>query len=132
MGLKEDRQAKKDERLAETAKRKQDSADRRGRTADRQLESDKRTYAHSPNLLATQPSSKGGIHDISTTNVTPENKEGAGTRVNEDAIDSIDPLPTENLDSGGGLPDGYVETAVILCVDGSPVNGQFLFKEDTA
>lgn len=30
---------------------------------------------------------------------------------------------------GGGLPDGYVETDVILCVNGSPVYGQFLFKE---
>ena len=29
---------------------------------------------------------------------------------------------------GGGLPDGYVETDVILCVNGSPVNGKFLFK----
>jgi len=31
---------------------------------------------------------------------------------------------------GGGLPDGYVETDVILCQNGSPVNGKFLFKED--
>lgn len=31
---------------------------------------------------------------------------------------------------GGGLPDGYEETAVILCQNGSPVNGQILFKED--
>ncbi len=31
---------------------------------------------------------------------------------------------------GGGLPNGYVETAVIICVNGSPVSGQFLFKED--
>ena len=30
---------------------------------------------------------------------------------------------------GGGLPDGYVETDVILCVNGSPISGQFLFKE---
>jgi len=30
----------------------------------------------------------------------------------------------------GGLPDGYVETAVTICVNGSPVYGQFLFKED--
>ena len=29
-----------------------------------------------------------------------------------------------------GLPEGYVETAVILCVDGSPVNGSILFNED--
>ena len=29
-----------------------------------------------------------------------------------------------------GLPAGYVETDVILCQDGSPVNGQILFKAE--
>jgi hypothetical protein len=33
--------------------------------------------------------------------------------------------------SGGGLPDGYVETAVTLCQNGSPVTGSILFKPDT-
>lgn len=31
---------------------------------------------------------------------------------------------------GDGLPEGYVETAVILCVDGAPLNGSILFKAD--
>jgi len=31
--------------------------------------------------------------------------------------------------SGGNI-DGYVETSVTLCQNGSPVNGQILFKED--
>ena len=33
-------------------------------------------------------------------------------------------------DSGGGIPEGYIETAVILCQNGSPVNGSILFKAD--
>lgn len=32
--------------------------------------------------------------------------------------------------SGGGIPEGYIETAVILCQNGSPVNGSILFKAD--
>lgn len=31
---------------------------------------------------------------------------------------------------GGGVPEGYAETDIILCVNGSPVNGKILFKED--
>lgn len=31
---------------------------------------------------------------------------------------------------GGGLPDGYVETDFIMCVNGSPVSGKILFKAD--
>ena len=33
--------------------------------------------------------------------------------------------------SGGGVPEGYVETAVTLCQNGSPVTGSILFKPDT-
>ena len=36
-----------------------------------------------------------------------------------------------NGGGGGGVPEGYVETAVVICVNGSPVSGQFLFKENT-
>jgi hypothetical protein len=32
---------------------------------------------------------------------------------------------------GGGVPEGYVETAVTLCQNGSPVTGSILFKPDT-
>ena len=39
--------------------------------------------------------------------------------------------PTNDSAASGGLPDGYVETAVTICANGSPVSGQFLFKQDT-
>lgn len=32
--------------------------------------------------------------------------------------------------AGGGLPEGYEETAVTLCQNGSPVAGSILFKAD--
>jgi len=38
---------------------------------------------------------------------------------------------TGEKSSGGGLPGGYVETAVTLCQNGSPVTGSILFKPDT-
>lgn len=44
--------------------------------------------------------------------------------------------PSENnavleiAEEGGGVPEGYVEQSVILCVSGSPVSGTILFKED--
>lgn len=31
---------------------------------------------------------------------------------------------------GGGLPEGFVEQSIILVVNGEPVNGSILFKED--
>ena len=45
--------------------------------------------------------------------------------------DNDSELVTSGGGGGGGLPDGYVETDVILCVNGSPVNGQILFYETT-
>ena len=68
-----------------------------------------------------------GVYDLNTR--PDDNKEGVDERIQNDGIDRIQSNePTE--ETGGGLPDGYIETDVILCVDGSPVNGQFLFKED--
>jgi len=32
--------------------------------------------------------------------------------------------------SSGGVPEGYEETDIILCENGTPVNGKILFKED--
>jgi hypothetical protein len=37
--------------------------------------------------------------------------------------------PSSDPESSG-VPAGYVETDIILCVNGSPVNGKILFKED--
>ena len=34
------------------------------------------------------------------------------------------------VSSGGGVPDGYVEQDVTLCVNGAGVSGKMLFKED--
>lgn len=39
-------------------------------------------------------------------------------------------LVVEGGEGGEGLPEGYVETSVILCQNGQPVNGTILFKED--
>ncbi len=49
-----------------------------------------------------------------------------GSYIHEIGQDSTD----VEQGGGGGVPDGYVETDVILCQNGSPVNGQILFKED--
>lgn len=42
-------------------------------------------------------------------------------------------ISTEIITTGGsgGLPEGYVETAVTLCQNGSPVTGSILFNPDT-
>lgn len=50
------------------------------------------------------------------------------TIADEHFVDEIKVEPPEG--GSGNLPDGYVETAVILCVNGSPVAGKILFKED--
>lgn len=34
------------------------------------------------------------------------------------------------IESGGGIPEGYEETDVILCVNGTATNGKILFKLD--
>jgi len=61
-----------------------------------------------------------------------DNKQDYESDVQQRGIDQFTaPEATPENTGGGGLPDGYVETAVIICVNGSPVNGQFLFKEDT-
>ena len=60
-----------------------------------------------------------------------DNKQDYESDVQQRGIDQFTaPEATPENTGGGGLPDGYVETAVIICVNGSPVSGQFLFKED--
>ena len=54
--------------------------------------------------------------------------------VEEDApleIEYSDNNVVLRVPSGGGVPEGYVETAVTLCQNGSPVTGSILFKPDT-
>lgn len=74
---------------------------------------------------------KSGIYDLDTQPRQEDNKEGTDERIQNNGIDRIDVDVEEEEEGGGGLPEGYVETDVILCVNGSPVNGQILFKEDT-
>jgi hypothetical protein len=69
---------------------------------------------------------KSAILDLDTS--LESNKSGAGSTIQDDGIDNVDSSVGDGGD-GGGLPDGYVETNVILCVNGGPVYGQFLFKE---
>jgi len=76
---------------------------------------------------------KSLILDIETRYTESKNKQGADERLENDGIDKITGTSPSSSSGGGGggggLPDGYVETDVILCVNGSPVSGQFLFKE---
>jgi hypothetical protein len=59
-----------------------------------------------------------------------DNKQDYESDVQQRGIDQFTAPEATPENTGGGLPDGYVETAVIICVNGSPVSGQFLFKED--
>jgi len=36
----------------------------------------------------------------------------------------------EKKTNGNGMPEGYEETDIVLCENGSPVNGKILFKPD--
>ena len=64
-----------------------------------------------------------------------DNPTDPNTTIDDNSTDQTGSNPENgdggSSDGGGGLPDGYVETAVTICVNGSPVIGQFLFKEDT-
>ena len=68
---------------------------------------------------------KAALLDIDTS--LESNKSGAGSTIQDDGIDNVD---SSVGNDSGGLPDGYDETAVILCGNGSPVNGSILFKAD--
>lgn len=71
---------------------------------------------------------KAGVYDLSTQPRDDDNKQGTDERIQNDGIDNIP--KSDDGSSGGGLPDGYVETDFIMCVNGSPVSGKILFKED--
>lgn len=66
---------------------------------------------------------------LKSKNDTPDTpiRDGGG-----DWVPRTRPDGSSDGDVGGGVPDGYEETDVILCVDGSPVSGTILFKEDEA
>jgi len=71
---------------------------------------------------------KSGIYDLDTQPRRDDNKEGTDERIQNDGIDRIT-SPLQG-DSGGGLTNGYEETAVTLCENGSPITGKILFKAD--
>jgi len=79
--------------------------------------------------LSTSGDSRGGVYDISTTNYgDTENSTSINNDINEQGIDGLGATTPD--DGGDGLPEGYEETSVILCQDGSPVSGTILFKPD--
>jgi hypothetical protein len=66
---------------------------------------------------------KAALLDVDTS--LKSNKSGAGSTIQDDGIDNVD-----SGDGGGGLPEGFAETAVTLCQNGSPITGEILFKAD--
>lgn len=98
---------------------------RERRQAEREVKDRRKGLLQGASSTKERREIKAGVYDLNTR--PDDNKEGADERIQNDGIDVI----TNPLDDSGGLPDGYVETAVIICVNGSPVSGQFLFKEDT-
>jgi len=75
----------------------------------------------------------GAIYDLSTNSyVAKKEFPQTGKRpIQDDGVDFPSRDRIEEEVGGGGLPAGYVETAVIICENGSPVSGEFLFKRDT-
>lgn len=110
-----------------TVSRNQQRETREKRGADRAVKSRRKELLQGASSTKERRDIKAGVYDLNTR--PDDNKEGADERIQNDGIDHFDPNIIDD-DSGGGLPDGYVETAVIICVDGAPVYGQFLFKED--
>ena len=108
-----------------TVSRNQQRETREGRVAERAVKARRKELLQGASSTKERRDIKAGVYDLNTR--PDNNKEGTDERIQNDGIDAI----TNPLDGSNGLPDGYVETAVIICVNGSPVSGQFLFKEDT-
>ena len=77
---------------------------------------------------------EGAVYDLDTKYKPQENKDDYESDITERGIDQFTaPEATPEQSSGGGgggLPDGYAETNFIMCVNGSPVSGKILFKEN--
>ncbi len=72
---------------------------------------------------------RGGVVQDVSTNAPSEytqNQTNYGADSNQRGDDVFRPTYSRS----GGIPDGYAETEVILCQNGSPVNGSIIFKED--
>ena len=98
---------------------------RKKRGAEREVKDRRKGLLQGASSTKERREIKAGVYDLNTR--PDDNKEGTDERIQNNGIDTI----TNPPDDSNGLPDGYVETAVIICVNGSPVSGQFLFKEDT-
>lgn len=71
----------------------------------------------------------GAVYDLSTNYNPRQNKTDYESDIGQRGVDQFTaPEATPEASGGGGLPDGYVETAFTLCVDGAPVGGSILFK----
>jgi hypothetical protein len=69
---------------------------------------------------------ESSLKDIDTG--LESNRSGSGSTIQDDSIDNVDSSADGGGGGGGGLPDGYDETTVTLCQNGSPVDGSILFK----
>ena len=98
---------------------------RERRQAEREVKDRRKGLLQGASSTKERREIKAGVYDLNTR--PDDNKEGTDERIQNNGIDTITSPP----DDSNGLPDGYVETSVIICVDGQPVSGQFLFKEDT-
>jgi hypothetical protein len=101
---------------------------REGRSAERAVKDRRKDLLQGASSTQERRQIKAGIYDLDTTR-TDENKQGTDERVANDGIDRVGNQSTPTS-SGEGLPDGYVETDFIMCVNGSPVSGKILFKAD--
>lgn len=71
---------------------------------------------------------QGQVYDIALTYEPSDNKEEISTATNDTFGNDFFEFEDDGSGGGGGLPDGYEETEVILCQNGSPVDGFILFK----
>lgn len=69
---------------------------------------------------------KAALKDIETD--SESNKAGADSSIQEDSIDDVESQEAAPESEGGGIPEGYAEQSVTICINGSPVTGTILFK----
>ena len=110
-----------------TVSRNEQRENRGRRSKDREVRDRRKMLLQGASSTKQRRAIKAGVYDLSTR--VDDNKEGTDERIQNDGIDQISSPLNGSSGGGGGLPDGYVETGVILCVNGSPISGQFLFKE---
>ena len=110
-----------------TVSRNEQRENRGRRSKDREVRDRRKMLLQGASSTKQRRAIKAGVYDLSTR--VDDNKEGTDERIQNDGIDQISSPLNGSSGGGGGLPDGYVETDVILCVNGSPISGQFLFKE---